>query len=315
MNFKTPLSKLVRHFQQSREKWKMRAIENQQYLRKLQVKVRDLEASRKQWKGRAKRAKKELSRTCLDNGSPETYLEMLPKAPPETQPKTLSECPSERPTTPNPLEPYFEAPQKEGSIKNSLVATHGEAPKWHSYPVYVIYLSICQVVRAFTGFRGGARSLETVAEVMGTDSPCYGSIRLWTYRMGLYLLQLPVEHRDDRIFIMDMTVELGHNKCLLILGISESQFRQGDFCLEQHDTKILGLEIFNRSTGEDIAVCLEKLAAKIGTPKQIVSDQGSDIKKGIQLYQARHPEVFCLTNPTPVLRGSFPDNRRVLVSK
>ena len=61
MNFKTPLARLVRYLFQSREKWKARALENQQELRKIQVKTRDLEVSRKQWKKRAQQAEKELS--------------------------------------------------------------------------------------------------------------------------------------------------------------------------------------------------------------------------------------------------------------
>lgn len=259
MNFKTPLARLVRYLFQSREKWKARALENQKELRKIQVKTRDLEVSRKQWKERAQQAEKELSLV--------TQSEQKPKKP-------------------------SEALQQEGSAEKSIALTHCDAPKWHSYPVAVIYLGVCQVVRAFTGFRGGARSLEITAEVMGSGSPSYGSIRLWTFRLGYYLLQRPIEHREDRIFIADMTVELGKSKCLLILGVSESRFRQANFCFTQHDTEVLALEIFTQSKGEDIAACLEGLSARIGVPKQIVSDQGSDIKKGIELYQAKHPEVI-----------------------
>jgi len=36
---------------------------------------------------------------------------------------------------------------------------------------------------------------------------------------------------------------------------------------------------------------LEKVTNKTGTPRQIVSDHGSDLYKGIQLYQAKNPEV------------------------
>jgi len=61
MNFKTPLARLVCHLFHSREKWKARALDNQQELRKFQVRTRDLEASRQQWKERAKQAEKELS--------------------------------------------------------------------------------------------------------------------------------------------------------------------------------------------------------------------------------------------------------------
>ena len=152
MNFKTPLARLVRYLFQSREKWKARALENQQELRKIQVKTRDLEVSRKQWKKRAQQAEKELSH--VKQGEQ------------------------------NPVKPIG-ASQEEGGAQMSIAVTHCDAPKWHSYPVAVIYLGICQVVRAFTGFRGGARSLEITAEVMGSGSPSYSSIRLWTYRWAI----------------------------------------------------------------------------------------------------------------------------------
>jgi len=126
MNFKTPLARLVRYLFQSREKWKARALENQQELRKIQVKTRDLEVSRKQWKKRAQQAEKELS---------------------------LVKQGEQHPAKP------IGASQEEGRAQKSIAVTHCDAPKWHSYPVAVIYLGICQVVRAFTGFRGGARSL------------------------------------------------------------------------------------------------------------------------------------------------------------
>ena len=79
MNFKTPLARLVRYLFQSREKWKVRALENQKELRKIQVKTRDLELSRKQWKERAKQAEKELSLAKQREQNPEKS----PEAPPE----------------------------------------------------------------------------------------------------------------------------------------------------------------------------------------------------------------------------------------
>ena len=103
MNFKTPLAKLVRHLFQSREKWKARALENQKELRKSQVKKRDLEASRSQWKERAKQAEKKLSIATQNS-----------KKSPEIQ-------------------------QQDDNVQKSLAVIHSDAPKWHSYPVFIIY--------------------------------------------------------------------------------------------------------------------------------------------------------------------------------
>ena len=98
-------------------------------------------------------------------------------------------------------------------------------------------------------------------------------------------------YREDGIFIIDMTVQLGEMKCRLILGVNETHFESSDYCLQQHDTEVLAMEIMTHSSGEAITACLERLSARVGVPVQIVSDQGSDIKKGIESFQAHHPEV------------------------
>jgi hypothetical protein len=76
-----------------------------------------------------------------------------------------------------------------------------------------------------------------------------------------------------------MTIELGQIKCLLILGVSESRFRQADFCLAQHDTDVLAMKIFTRSTGEDIAELLEELCARSVTLYKSLPIKAVTLKK------------------------------------
>lgn len=40
-----------------------------------------------------------------------------------------------------------------------------------------------------------------------------------------------------------------------------------------------------------IAEKLEQLSQKVGIPQQILGDHGSNLKKGIHLYQEKHQEV------------------------
>ena len=58
--FKSSSSRLIRLFKQGRENWKKTALERQNKLRALEVKVRDLSKSRENWKKRAMEAEKEL---------------------------------------------------------------------------------------------------------------------------------------------------------------------------------------------------------------------------------------------------------------
>ncbi len=80
--FKTATDRLARYFEKSRDAWKARALQKQQKLRSLEIKVRDLSMSRDYWKKKAKEAEKaqhetskkehssrksELKRTDQDN--------------------------------------------------------------------------------------------------------------------------------------------------------------------------------------------------------------------------------------------------------
>ena len=50
--------------------------------------------------------------------------------------------------------------------------------------------------------------------------PSYSVIRQWLGKIGLYELQRQKEKRNDWISIIDLTIELGTEKCLVILGIA-----------------------------------------------------------------------------------------------
>ena len=60
--FKSVDSRLVRLFNNSREKWKKRAAEKQKKMRGMEVKIRDLSASREQWKEKALSAQEQHER-------------------------------------------------------------------------------------------------------------------------------------------------------------------------------------------------------------------------------------------------------------
>jgi len=259
--YKTPMGRLSRIFKKSLEKWKNRSLEKQKQIRSMEIKVRDLQNSRARWKERAKKAEAEKKRLIQE-------LEKKEKE----QVSEIKEI--------NRLIPL-----------DSSLRIHMKPPSCHKYPLFLIYLAVRQVCDALTGFRGAERCLEILKELLPIQVPSYSSIRLWTYRLGLYLLQRPLEYQRDRIFILDMTIELGSAKCLLILGARQTHLAQSGFCLSHKDVEVLGMEIFFSSSGEKIAKCLEQVSARAGQPVQITADQGSDVKKGVEIYISKHPEV------------------------
>jgi hypothetical protein len=56
--------------------------------------------------------------------------------------------------------------------------------------------------------------------------------------------------------------------------------------------ELLGLEIMDSTKGEIISTQLEKITNKVGVPVQIVADHGSDLARGIKLYQQNHPGMI-----------------------
>lgn len=157
-------------------------------------------------------------------------------------------------------------------------------------------LAVSQVMGALTSFGGVQRTFALLSEYWALPTPSFSSIRRWVLRVGLYELQRQREYRADWIFILDLTIELGTTKCLVILGIPQAQWHPialaGERGLQHHDVTVLSLELLHASTGETIQQALNQLSERLGEPVQILSDHGSDVKKGIELYLSDHPQVI-----------------------
>jgi hypothetical protein len=121
--------------------------------------------------------------------------------------------------------------------------------------------------------------------------PCPQTVRLWLLRVGLYVLRRALPRRSDWVFILDHTIRLGQRKCLLILGVPLERVQGPRGALGHHDVVVLDLWVTTRCTGEDVAERLRAVGERVGTPRQVVSDHGSDLTKGIGLYQAEQAAV------------------------
>ena len=121
-------------------------------------------------------------------------------------------------------------------------------------------------------------------------------IRKWLARIGIYQLTREKQYRDDWIFIVDFTLELGKQKAMVVLGVSQEYFNEQVIAkkrgLSHPDMEILALEIMTSTKGEIILSKLEQISKKVGVPVQIVADHGSDLACGIKLYQKNHPGII-----------------------
>ncbi|HYO06373.1 MAG TPA: hypothetical protein VER14_05275 [Phototrophicaceae bacterium] len=133
-------------------------------------------------------------------------------------------------------------------------------------------------------------------EIFSEATPSFSSVRKWLGRIGLYELNREKERRDDWIFIVDLTVELGTEKALVVLGVPEQLLLTEVFPskrgLQHQDVQVLALEIMRSTKGELIEQKLTEITQKFGRPKQIIADRGSDIQRGIKLYKSQFPDVI-----------------------
>lgn len=60
--YRSPIVKLARFFERSRDKWKEKCLKAKRRVKRLQTNVSDLEASRERWKQEAKKARAEVAR-------------------------------------------------------------------------------------------------------------------------------------------------------------------------------------------------------------------------------------------------------------
>ena len=172
----------------------------------------------------------------------------------------------------------------------------GEVAHRHQYGGVMIRTALTQLIKSEVSLRGVAQQFELWSAVVGGDVPSYSSIRQWLLRVGLYEWQRERERRNDWIFVVDMTIELGSQKCLVVLGIGQREWseitRECDRSLSHQDMEVLLVKVMSSTVGEQIHQTIEHLSQRVGVPLQVVADHGSDLKKGIDLYVKQHPKVL-----------------------
>ncbi len=100
----------------------------------------------------------------------------------------------------------------------------------------------------------------------------------------------PKVQADDWAWIIDHTVQLGQEKCLLILGVRLSALAS-DLTLKHEEVEPLALYPVTSSNGEVVFQQLEETIEKTGLPRAIVADHGSDVKSGIERFTQAHPQT------------------------
>lgn len=196
--------------------------------------------------------------------------------------------------------PSSPAPAPPPDPKNDLAASFGRRCPHHSHSLGLIQLLLCLVLNSAVGFRGAAAALKVVSLLFPTDerAPSPNGGQMWVLRLGLYMLWRPKQQADDWVWIIDHTIQIGPLKCLVVVGVRLSAWevkradKDESSALAHHDLSMWLIKPMAKSDGPTVHAELEDLSQKTGiVPREILSDCGADLQKGISQFRANHPQT------------------------
>ncbi|HHB94941.1 MAG TPA: hypothetical protein ENK88_07330 [Campylobacterales bacterium] len=260
--YKSPLRKLVTFFEQSRNQWKEKYLNQKLNIKRLKNRVKYLEKSKTDWKQKAVVLKQKVKE-----------LEIKHK---QLEKKVKS----------NQI-------QKNAVKKNIFDHCHKDfeiIPYNHKYPIGIVMLSLSLILKAASSLRGSSRTLDVVINFsqLSLPIPSWHSVRLWLLRLGYYKLHSEKELANDWIWIVDHSIQLGTEKVFVILGIRMSNMPPAGKSLKHKDVSAITLSPVTKSNGQIVYEQLEDSIKKTGVPRAIVGDYGSDLKAGINMFCKVH---------------------------
>lgn len=101
-----------------------------------------------------------------------------------------------------------------------------------------------------------------------------------------------VEKRSDWIYIIDFSIQLGKERCLLILGVTRQSLIENGYELKHHQVQVLDIFVREHFDGHAVHQRIASVQSKTGTPYQIISDDGGDVRKGISLFSNENKSVI-----------------------
>jgi hypothetical protein len=150
-----------------------------------------------------------------------------------------------------------------------------------------------RLVLGGVSLRGVPRVLAVLAEACGwsMDIPHWTTGRLWLMRLGHAMLTQPLEQADDWAWLADHSVQIGQEKCLVIVGIRLRDLPKPGQTLGHHDLHLIALIPRVSWTRREVEEALQEAVQRTGVPRVIVDDHGVDLAGGVAYFQERHPHT------------------------
>lgn len=170
-----------------------------------------------------------------------------------------------------------------------------DRPSKHKFCLSYIFLFINIYLSSSSGLRASqicvSASLELVLNEENT--PHWKTCQTWVLKLGYYkLTNINIDTKHDWIWIIDHSIQLGTEKCFIVLGLRKIDVPR-DGVIKKSDVQLLSMTFMKKSNGDIIDKALNELSNNLGVvPRQIISDEGADLVKGLKLFKKRHKKVL-----------------------
>jgi hypothetical protein len=168
-----------------------------------------------------------------------------------------------------------------------------QVPFFHTYSIGHIHLYLSLVLSSSTSLRGASRVIEIVVSFFGLQLsvPSWYAGRLWLLRLGYYKLTRRKTKAADWIWIIDHTIQWGSEKCLVILGLRQTELPTAETILNHEDVEPIAMFPVTSSNGEIVYQQLQEAIKHTGVPREIIGDHGTDLKKGVDRFCQQHKQT------------------------
>jgi hypothetical protein len=191
-------------------------------------------------------------------------------------------------------------PGKKNQELENLIPKMGEKAPRRWYPILIIVMCIRLILQATISFRAAPKAIHIAFShfnaVKDQPIPSHKSISRWLTQIGLYKLNCQKKHANDWALIVDNSVQIGTQKCLVILGTRLSYFRGKALTFE--DMEMLTMELHDKSNANIVCKALEKAQKKVGKAAMVCADDGPDLRGGVAHFCKKHHvgRVFDITH-------------------
>ena len=177
----------------------------------------------------------------------------------------------------------------------------GEVVRHPQYGVQHVLGVVSLVLSAATSLRGAGRAggVRQEGAGLGRGSPSWSSPRVGVLRLGYDQLTRATEHGRAWVGLVDPVVQTGQEKGWLIVGIRLRAVPAAGEYLTPAEVEPSAVCPVTQSNGELVYPQLEAARKQPGVPREILSDQGSELPKGITRFCQAHPETSFLDDVKP----------------